>query len=91
MSIIPNQIPKGRYVPHKTLKEGTTYIALADSDYILAVRVAITKVTRIDGSDGKPATNADGTPGYYFTSQNITTTLTKEEYKVRKQLEDEPT
>jgi hypothetical protein len=77
--------PKGKFVPHKVLREGWTYFSVSDSDYVVGVKVSITKVMRLEGTGGAPAIGPDGTPAYFFNSTNIVKTLTNAEWKVLKQ------
>lgn len=77
--------PKGTFVPHKMLREGWTYFSVNDSDYVIGVKVSITKVMRLAGPDGKPATGQDGAPAYFFNATNVVKTLTKEEWRVLRQ------
>ena len=79
------QQPKPRYTPHKTLKEGWTYISIPDDQSVIAVRVAVTKVMKLlderDEIIRDPVTNS---PSYVFQSTNIVNVLTEEEYKMEK-------
>ena len=79
--------PKGKFVPHKVLREGWTYFTVSDSDAVIGVKISVTKVMRLEGPDGKPLVNPDGTPGYYFNSTNVVRTLTAEEWRVLKHQE----
>jgi hypothetical protein len=78
--MIPTPPPKGKLVGFKPLQEGFSYYALDDGT-VLGVKPAIVKVYRLEGPDGRPAFSPDGTPAYFFTTQNITQVLSPEEYK----------
>ena len=65
------QMPKMKYVPHKVLKEGFTYVALSDSDYVLAVKLVLTKVSRVLDANEKPMSNQDGTVVITFLRMGI--------------------
>jgi hypothetical protein len=79
---------KKKYVPHKVLREGAIYFSVADSQYVLALRPVIAKVSRVLDDNGNPATAPDGTPQYWVEWNQVITTLTKEEWNVHKQMED---
>ena len=79
---------KMKYVPHKVLREGSTFVAVADGNYVLEVRTVVSKVSRILGPDDKPLTGPDGNPIYNAQTNAVVSLLTKEEWKVRKETED---
>jgi hypothetical protein len=78
--MIPTPQPKGKLVGFKPLQERFSYYALDDGT-VLGVKPAIVKVYRLEGPDGRPAFSPDGTPAYFFTTQNITQVLTPDEYE----------
>jgi len=80
--------PKKKYVPHKVLREGSVFMSVADSDYVIVLRPVITKVSRVYDDQGRPANNPDGSPQYWVEWNNPVTTLSKEEWKVHKETED---
>ncbi len=79
MASISGQPPKGKFVNHKTLKEGWTYISTRDGT-VIGVKVSVTKVLNLEGPDGKSLHNPDGTPAYYIMTSNVLRTLTREEW-----------
>ena len=86
MSELPKR-PRQRYTPHKTMREGWTYVSVPDDDAIIAVKVAITKVMKLLGDRDEPIVdNATGLPSYIFQSTNVVKVLTKDEYNVEKQI-----
>jgi hypothetical protein len=80
MSTIAGKLPKGKFVNHKTLKEGWTYISTSD-DTVIGVKVSVTKVVNLQNPNGAPVLNPDGTPAYYIMSTNVVRTLTREEWE----------
>lgn len=77
--------PKKKYVPHKVLREGTVFASVADSDYVIAFRPVIAKVSRVQDEKGNPAFNADGTPAYWVEWSQVITMLTNDEWRTHKQ------
>lgn len=86
MAAIPGQTPKGKFVNHKTLKEGWTYISTSDGT-VIGVKVSVTKVMKLQNPDGTTILNPDGTPAYYIMSTNVLRTLSREEWNQIKQEE----
>ena len=84
--VMQSQPPKTKYVPHKTLVHGSSFIAMADSDCVLEVHIDVNKVNRVLDEKGSPAVLFDGRPIYSWESSNRATILTKEEWLTRKQL-----
>jgi hypothetical protein len=78
--MIPQPQPKGKIVGFKPLEEKFSYYALDDGT-VLGVKPAVIKVYRLQNPDGSPAFGPDGSPLYFYQTQNITQTLTWEEYK----------
>jgi hypothetical protein len=78
--MIPSQQPKGKLVGFKPLQERFSYYAL-DDGMILGIKPAVVKVYRLQNPDGSPAFGPDGTPAYFYQTQNITQILTQEEYR----------
>jgi hypothetical protein len=78
--MIPSSQPKGKLVAFKPLQERFSYYALDDGT-VLGIKPAVVKVYRLQNPDGSPAFTPDGTPAYYYSTQNITQTLTPDEYK----------
>jgi hypothetical protein len=78
--MIPSPQPKGKLVGFKPLQERFSYYALDDGT-ILGIKPAVVKVYRLQNPDGSPAFSPDGTPAYFYQTQNITQILTHEEYK----------
>ena len=76
--------PVQKFVTHKDIHEGWTYISSSEDDIIIGVRVAVTKVMKAFNSDGSPAKDSTGSPVYSFQSTNVVRTLTREEYEVEK-------
>lgn len=76
------QNPKPRFVPHKTLLEGWTYISVPDDDIVIGVRTAVTKVMKMFDDQDRALKDAEGNPVYSFQSTNVTRVLTKTEYDV---------
>ncbi len=77
--MIPGAMPKGKFVNHKTLKEGWTYISTSDG-MVIGVKVSVTKVVRLQNPDDTPMLNPDGTPAYYIISTNVLRTLNRDEW-----------
>lgn len=78
--MIPTPQPKGKVVAFKPLIERFSYYSLDDGT-ILGVKPVVVKVYRLQNPDGSPAFAPDGTPAYFYQTQNITQVLTPEEYK----------
>lgn len=80
-------IPKRKYVPHRTLRSGTTYIAVAgNNDIVIAIKVVVTKVeSMLDANDIQLKTG-EGYPLFAVASQNIIVTYTKEEWEQKKKM-----
>lgn len=72
--------PKGKLVGFKPLQEKFSYYSLEDGT-ILGVKPAVVKVYRAQNPDGSLATSPDGSPAYFYQTQNITQVLSPEEYK----------
>ena len=64
----------------KPLQERFSYYALDDGS-ILGVKPAVVKVYRLQNPDNSPAFSPDGTPAYFYQTQNITQVLSRDEYK----------
>lgn len=78
-----------RYVPHKTLKTGTTYAVMQDdTNWVLGAKLVITKVQRVMDKDGKPAYTPNGEPMWTFNFQAVPVLLRKEEWQTHKQLDE---
>ncbi len=80
MAALPGQRPNGKFVNHKTLKEGWSYISTSDGT-VIGVKVSVTKVVKLQNPEGAPLMNPDGTPAYYIMSTNVVRTLTREEWE----------
>ena len=78
--MIPSPQPKGKVVGFKPLEETFCYYALDDGT-VLGVKPAVVKVYRLQNQDGSPAFAPDGSPAYFYQTQNITQILTPDEYK----------
>ncbi|MDG6913719.1 MAG: hypothetical protein JRN34_04940 [Nitrososphaerota archaeon] len=78
--MIPSPQPKGKLVGFKPLQERFSYYALDDGT-VLGIKPAVVKVYRLQNPDNSLATSPDGTPAYFYTTQNITQVLTPGEYK----------
>jgi hypothetical protein len=78
--MIPSSQPKGKLVGFKPLQERFSYYALDDGT-VLGIKPAVVKVYRLQNQDGSPAFGPDGSPAYFYQTQNITQTLTPDEYK----------
>ncbi len=78
---------KLKFVTHKTLKEGWSYISTSDGS-IIGVKVVITKVMKVLKSDGTPLSDPAGNPIYQFQSSNVINVLSQEEWNVIKREED---
>jgi hypothetical protein len=78
--MIPSQQPKGKLVGFKPLQERFSYYALEDGT-VIGIKPAVVKVYRLQNPDNSPAFSPDGTPAYFYQTQNITQVLTREEYK----------
>lgn len=75
---------KSKFVPHKTLEEGWTYVSVEGEDVVIGVRVSVTKVMKLLNPDGSPQRDATGNPAFWFQSSNIVKVLSPEEYRVIK-------
>jgi hypothetical protein len=78
--MIPSPQPKGKLVGFKPLQERFSYYALDDGT-VLGVKPAVVKVYRLLNPDNSLATSPDGTPAYFYQTQNITQVLSPEEYR----------
>jgi hypothetical protein len=76
----PSQQPKGKLVGFKTLRENFSYYALDDGT-VLGVKPSVVMVYRALNPDNSLASSPDGTPLYFYTTQNITQVLKPEEYR----------
>jgi outer membrane protein assembly factor BamB len=79
MASIPGQPTRGKFVNHKTLKEGWTYISTSDGT-VIGLKISVTKVVKLQNPDGSSMQNPDGTPAYYVMSSNIIRVLTRGEW-----------
>lgn len=71
---------QGKVVAFKPLAEEWNYYSLEDGT-ILGVKVIVTKIFRLDKSDGTPVLDPSGQPAYQFFSQNVSRVLSPEEYR----------
>jgi len=78
--MIPSQQPKGKLIGFKTLQERFSYYALDDGT-VLGVKPSVVKVYRAQNADNSLASSPDGSPVYFYTTQNITQVLKPEEYR----------
>ncbi|HYB07273.1 MAG TPA: hypothetical protein VEB87_03855 [Nitrososphaerales archaeon] len=78
--MIPSSQPRGKLVGFKPLQERFSYYALDDGT-VLGIKPAVVKVYRLQNPDNTLATSPDGTPAYFYQTQNITQVLTPEEYR----------
>ncbi len=62
------------------MQERFSYYALDDGS-ILGIKPAVVKVYRLQNPDHSPAFSPDGTPAYFYQTQNITQVLSRDEYK----------
>ncbi len=76
-----------RYVPHKTLREGWTYVPVPDDDMVIGIRVAVTKVMKVLNPDDTPVVDSAGNPSYFMQSVNIVKILTDTEFDIVKKME----
>ena len=81
--MIPSPQPKGKLVGFKPLQERFSYYALDDGT-VIGIKPAVVKVYRLQNPDNSPAFSPDGTPAYFYQTQNITQVLTPDEYKSMK-------
>jgi len=79
-TMIPSPQPKGKLVGFKPLQERFSYYALDDGT-VLGIKPAVVKVYRLQNPDNSPAFSPDGTPAYFYQTQNITQVLSRDEYK----------
>lgn len=86
MSEEPKEKPKLKYVPHKTIHLGYTYLGLDGTDDVLKIALTINKVMRQLDKDDNVVKNVDGTTRYAVNNSVNITVLTKEEYLVDKQM-----
>ncbi len=87
---MPPPTPRGKFTPHKVMREAWTYFSVEDSDIVIGIKTVVTKVIRLEGPDGQPLNNPDGTPSYFWNSFNVVRTLTAAEWEIqRKSLESE--
>jgi hypothetical protein len=77
--MIPSPQPKGKLVGFKPLQERFSYYALEDGT-VLGIKPAVVKVYRLQNPDNSPAFSPDGTPAYFYQTQNITQVLSRDEY-----------
>ena len=87
--MMPSSQPKGKLVGFRPLQEKFSYYALDDGT-VLGIKPAIVKVYRLQNPDGSLAVTPDGSPAYYYQTQNITQTLTPDEYRSTKNSDDIP-
>ena len=78
--MIPSPQPKGKLVGFKPLQERFSYYALDDGT-VLGIKPAVVKVNRLQNPDNSPEFSPDGTPAYFYQTQNITQVLSRDEYK----------
>lgn len=81
--MIPIPQPKGKLVGFKPLQETFSYYALDDGT-VIGIKPAVVKVYRLQNSDNSPAFSPDGTPAYFYQTQNITQVLSPDEYRSMK-------
>lgn len=73
------QKPKSRLPSFKPLEEGWCSYSLSDGN-VLRIKVAMTKILLQTDEQGQTIKNPAGEPLYFFQTQNITQTLTADEY-----------
>ena len=78
--MFPSPQPKGKLVGFKPLQERFSYYALEDGT-VLGVKPSVVKVYRLQNPDNSLVFTPDGAPAYFYSTQNITQILTREEYK----------
>ncbi len=78
--MIPSPQPKGKLVGFKPLQERFNYYALDDGT-MLGIKPSVVKVYRLQNPDGSLAMSPDGTPAYFYQTQNITQVLSPDEYR----------
>ncbi len=78
--MIPSPQPKGKLVGFKPLQERFNYYALDDGT-VLGIKASVVKVYRLQNPDGGLAMSPDGTPAYFYQTQNITQVLSPDEYR----------
>lgn len=62
------------------MRETFSYYALDDGT-VIGIKPAVVKVYRLQNPDNSSAFSPDGTPAYFYQTQNITQVLTPDEYK----------
>jgi hypothetical protein len=67
-------------VGFKALQERFSYYSLDDGT-VIGIKPAVVKIYRLQNPDNSPAFSPDGTPAYFYQTQNITQVLSREEYK----------
>ena len=83
------KVPKTKLVNYKLLKEGWSYYAVSDSDYVIGVKVDLIKLSRVLNDKSEPFAYPDGTPLYLQLNNVEVVALTKEEWKAKKDGEQE--
>lgn len=81
--MIPSPQPKGKLVGFKPLKEMFSYYSLDDGT-VIGIKPAVVKVYRLQNPDNSAAFSGDGTPAYFYQTQNITQVLSPDEYRSMK-------
>ena len=73
--------PKGRFVGFEALSgEGFAYYKLADGT-VLGIKNVVVKIYRLLDNGDQPVSTVDGTPAYFFQTQNITQVLSPAEFE----------
>ena len=80
----PKTLPD-RYIPHRVIHDGATYIALDGTDDVLKISIIPSKVT-VKIKDGKPFIHTNGEPAYGLKNTLSIVRLTKEEWVVEKRV-----
>lgn len=83
------QIPKTKFVNHKLLKEGWSYFAVSDSDFVIGLKVDLVKVGRVLNEKSEAFTYPDGSPLYLQQHNVAVVVLSKEEWTAKKEAERE--
>ena len=78
--------PPSKFVGHRTLKSNWTYFSVGDSDYVVGVKLVVSKVMRLM-DDGKPTVDNLQRPAYWFETAQVIRILSKEEWLVVKEME----
>ena len=84
--MMPQETPKLRYTPSKTLQDNWSYISIPEFDCIIGVKQTVQKVSLMLDKDNKPIIGHDGLPAFSVQSVTVVTAMSKTDWLVEKKM-----